>query len=124
MVVPTVTLATEPVAWVGIYRSATWAHRRSYTEWKRLPLVVRREGESYGVSAVNYVDGAEMGEAHTHLPYANGPRTVLDHATWLNAKRADVLSIEAHKISEYITWQVNRLAKWTPRELAPVKVAA
>lgn len=111
--------ATGARAWVPKYIPATWTDRRSRYVWTEVDLRPGYVNEEGHVRGVVWTD--ETGEEHRATTYGYTHKTISDHATELNGKRADAMEREAFQVEEYIAWQNKRLTTWAPRELKPVR---
>lgn len=123
--------ATEEKGMAHVYIPSRSAGRLgSRYQWQEVSLIPvlwtgdYKTGELQTVEYdVKYDTGTERVNAHRSGINFHGT-TVLEYATHMRGKFADYLEKEVRQVEEYIVWQTDRLAKWTARELTPVRVAA
>lgn len=104
--------ATSPRAWHHQYVAATWQVRRSSYRWVEVDLLVD------GLGHVAFtLDGKTQTASRCGYGYGGDVLTV---ATTMNANKANALDVDAAKRFEYVAWQRDRIAAWTPQPLEAV----
>jgi hypothetical protein len=106
--------ATEAKGWYHEYVPAA-GRVASYYRWVFVPV----GRDAYGSWSVTLENGTTK-----RMDLYSYPKTELDAATDMNAKKADSLEAQAKKMDEYVAWQQNRLRTWKPAPLVSLEAVA